>query len=87
MATPTPEEMLNAEEVIALRDAFDNPRFKSGFTKVFRFDAKYHNETMSNEALLPVINTGRIVAAAACARFATEILNTVAIRMKALIKQ
>ena len=58
----------------------------SGLGKIFHFEEKYQNETMSNEALAPVVNTNRIIQAAARAQGAREIVATIRKRMETLSK-
>ena len=88
MPTPKKDELLTLEELTALRDALGSVVFVNALTKVCRYDARVHAESMENEALAPTPNTSLIIQYAARSRHANEYISSLKRRIDALtVKQ
>lgn len=69
---------------MALADLLGNAEAMSGLRKIFSFEERYHAETMENAALSDVVNTPRIIQAAAAKRSARNVEHTIRSRMETL---
>jgi hypothetical protein len=87
MAQPSPFDMLNTAELLALREALMNESLMSGLRKIFDFDHRLHSESMENEALSVEPNVHRIIQFASKSRSAQEIFITIKARMHTLTPQ
>jgi hypothetical protein len=88
MAAPSTHEILTATENMAVREMLGNEALMSGLRKIFAFDAKFHAESLENEALSAQPNTHIMIQHSSRCRSAREFVTTIKTRLEGLtVKQ
>lgn len=88
MAQPSTFDILTGAESMAVREMLGNELVMNGLRKIFAFDAKFHAESLENEALSAQPNTHIMIQHSSRCRSAREFVTTIKMRLETLtVKQ